>query len=129
MTDPETMSAPRETEALDRWPELRPFVREVVARYGDRLHAVLLYGSRARGEEREDSDYDLSVVFSAPFDHLDVSGDLSDSAWNLRFESAPATLGPAIEAFPLPLDLLIDPSAPYTRNVLADGIVLAGEPV
>jgi predicted nucleotidyltransferase len=29
--------------------------------YGDRLERVLLYGSRARGDARPDSDYDVAV--------------------------------------------------------------------
>jgi predicted nucleotidyltransferase len=29
--------------------------------YGDRLERVVLYGSRARGDAREDSDYDVAV--------------------------------------------------------------------
>jgi len=29
--------------------------------YGDRLERVVLFGSRARGDAREDSDYDMAV--------------------------------------------------------------------
>jgi predicted nucleotidyltransferase len=29
--------------------------------YGDRIERVVLFGSRARGEAREDSDYDVAV--------------------------------------------------------------------
>jgi uncharacterized protein len=29
--------------------------------YGDRLERVILYGSRARGDNRPDSDYDIAV--------------------------------------------------------------------
>ena len=29
--------------------------------YGDRLERVVLYGSRARGDAREDFDYDVAV--------------------------------------------------------------------
>lgn len=31
------------------------------ALYGDRLERVVLYGSRARGDAQEDSDYDIAV--------------------------------------------------------------------
>jgi predicted nucleotidyltransferase len=29
--------------------------------YGDRIERVVLFGSRARGDAREDSDYDVAV--------------------------------------------------------------------
>ncbi len=39
---------------------------------GERLVAVVLFGSRARGEAREDSDWDLLVIAKAlPDDYLD----------------------------------------------------------
>ena len=31
------------------------------ALYGDRIERIVLYGSRARGDAREDSDYDVAV--------------------------------------------------------------------
>ena len=34
--------------------------------YGDRLERVVLYGSRARGDERRDSDYDIAVFIKDP---------------------------------------------------------------
>jgi uncharacterized protein len=34
--------------------------------YGDRLERVVLYGSRARGDERPDSDYDVAVFITDP---------------------------------------------------------------
>ena len=38
-------------------------VREVLKNlYGERLKELILYGSYARGEEREDSDIDLAVI-------------------------------------------------------------------
>jgi predicted nucleotidyltransferase len=37
--------------------------------YGPRLKQALLYGSRARGDHRPDSDYDVLVVLEEPFDH------------------------------------------------------------
>ena len=50
------------TKAAARFPELEEFVSAVERAYGDRLHGVHLFGSRARGNARPDSDYDVAVV-------------------------------------------------------------------
>src|SRR5215813_7049111 len=46
---------PRQNSILSRF---RAAVEEI---YGDRLERVVLYGSRARGDHRPDSDYDIAV--------------------------------------------------------------------
>ena len=46
--------------ALDD-PILRRFRAELETLYGDRIDRVVLFGSRARGDAREDSDYDVAV--------------------------------------------------------------------
>ena len=42
-------------------PVLRRFRAALDALYGDRIERVVLFGSRARGDAREDSDYDVAV--------------------------------------------------------------------
>jgi predicted nucleotidyltransferase len=42
-------------------PILRRFRRALDALYGERLERVVLFGSRARGDARADSDYDVAV--------------------------------------------------------------------
>ena len=49
------------TEAVAADPVLHRFRTELAALYGDRLERVVLFGSRARGEARVDSDYDVAV--------------------------------------------------------------------
>lgn len=56
------MSVEQET----RFPELDAFLSSVRARYGDRLRGLFLFGSRARGDNRPDSDYDVAVVLNDP---------------------------------------------------------------
>jgi predicted nucleotidyltransferase len=42
-------------------PVLTRFRKGLGEMYGDRLERVMVYGSRARGEARTDSDYDVAV--------------------------------------------------------------------
>jgi uncharacterized protein len=51
--------------ALDD-PILTRFAAEVRAAYGDRLERIVLFGSRARGDHRPDSDYDVAVFIYEP---------------------------------------------------------------
>jgi predicted nucleotidyltransferase len=49
------------TTTLTDAPVLRRFHTALNELYGDRLERVVLYGSRARGDARQDSDYDVAV--------------------------------------------------------------------
>jgi predicted nucleotidyltransferase len=42
-------------------PAMRRFAAAVRALYGDRVERIVLYGSRARGDAREDSDWDVAL--------------------------------------------------------------------
>jgi predicted nucleotidyltransferase len=42
-------------------PILKRFRAALAELYGDRLERVVLFGSRARGDARADSDYDIAV--------------------------------------------------------------------
>jgi len=42
-------------------PVLIRFRKALAGLYGDRLDRVVLFGSRARGEARDDSDYDVAI--------------------------------------------------------------------
>jgi predicted nucleotidyltransferase len=50
------MSAPLATD-----PILKRFRAGLDKLYGDRIERVVLFGSRARGDAHEDSDYDIAV--------------------------------------------------------------------
>ena len=55
--------------ALD--PELSRFRDAVRAHYGRRLERIVLFGSRARGDHRDDSDYDVGVFLHPPMTRWD----------------------------------------------------------
>ncbi len=55
--------------------------RRLEAAYGARLESVLLFGSRARGDARPDSDYDVAV-FLRDLDDPRLEADrLADIGW------------------------------------------------
>ena len=71
----QTMSAP----AIDD-PILKRFRVALDQLYGDRIERVVLFGSRARGDARKDSDYDVAVfLHDMPdrFAEMDRLADLS----------------------------------------------------
>jgi predicted nucleotidyltransferase len=45
-------------------PVLRKFRAALDEVYGERIERVVLYGSRARGDARPDSDYDVAVFLA-----------------------------------------------------------------
>jgi predicted nucleotidyltransferase len=47
-------------------PVLSRFRAALVDAYGDRLERAVLFGSRARGDARDDSDYDIAIFIREP---------------------------------------------------------------
>ena len=69
-------------------PILARLKRELVDLYGARLKQVLLYGSRARGDYQDDSDYDVLVVLEGPVDWWAEQKLLGDISWDIGMDTA-----------------------------------------
>lgn len=97
---------------------LRRFRQEVGALYGDRLERVVLFGSRARGDSREDSDYDIAVFIRTPDELWDELGRLSHVTTRILDET-----GAIVSASPFPAGAWREQS-PLMREIREDGLDL-----
>lgn len=61
-------------------PMLADFRATLGAMYGARLDRVILFGSRARGDSRPDSDYDIAVFLTDYADRWSEADRLADAA-------------------------------------------------
>src|SRR4051812_10373578 len=68
-------------------PVLRRLKSELERRYGDRLERVLLFGSRARGDARPDSDWDVAVFLRGYDGNLDEDRRLALLGYDLMLET------------------------------------------
>lgn len=79
LTSPTLELTETQQRALDKLPPgvagaLSQFVERLVARFGDDIRRVILYGSFARGEAHEESDVDVMVVVGWEFERLPGGG-------------------------------------------------------
>jgi predicted nucleotidyltransferase len=74
------------------------FMDQLKDRYS--IHAAFVYGSRARGTHRADSDVDLAVVLNDPIaNRFSVARDMARTAFHVMMET-----GLLIEAFPISVE-------------------------
>jgi predicted nucleotidyltransferase len=76
-------------------PTLRRFRAELNALYGERIERVVLFGSRARGDARDDSDYDIAVFLHDLTDYWREADRIVDIETDILLES-----GALVQAFP-----------------------------
>ena len=68
-------------------PLLKELKRGLIQIYGEQVDRILLYGSRARGDERPDSDIDILIVLKDDFNYGEMLRLSSDLAASLSLEN------------------------------------------
>ena len=77
------------TEQLDPLTRivLERFKLILSTRYGPHLHGLYLFGSRARGDHRPDSDADIAVVLDAADDPIGEQWSLIDLGYDILLDT------------------------------------------
>lgn len=96
-------------------PVLTRFRAAIDAAYGDRVERVVLFGSRARGDHRADSDYDVAVFLKDWRSLWDELEGMSGAALDILVDT-----GAVISAKPFPLAARGEASA-FMHEVRRDG--------
>jgi predicted nucleotidyltransferase len=96
-------------------PILTRFRTALGSLYGDRLERVVLYGSRARGDHRPDSDYDIAVFIRRPERLAAEINRLADAATDVLVET-----GAVINPFPFPAGTY-DAQTGFMQELRTDG--------
>ncbi len=99
-------------------PVLDRFRAAISDLYGERLDRVVLFGSRARGDARDDSDYDIAVFLRDVEDRAHDMNVLAYVSTDLLYD-----LGAVVHAMPYRADTYNDGS-PLMWEIRHDGIAL-----
>jgi uncharacterized protein len=99
-------------------PILTHFRHALDEAYGARLERVVLYGSRARGDARPDSDYDVAVFLRDMPDRARELNRLADIATDLLYD-----VGGVVHAMPYRAGAYNE-RTPLMQEIRADGVDL-----
>jgi len=106
------------TTAQTNAPVLARFRTALDEMYGDRLDRVVLFGSRARGDARPDSDYDVAVFLRGMQDRFAELYRLADLSTDIIGET-----GEFVHAMPYRADAY-DERTPLMREIRREGVDL-----
>jgi uncharacterized protein len=84
--------------------------------YGPRLERAVLYGSRARGDGKPDSDYDIAVFLNDMASFWDESKTLAELEVDLLYET-----GAIVNSMPFPEGSWRDRASPLMHEIRRDG--------
>ena len=96
--------------------DVRAALRET---YGNRLQRLIVYGSYARGEAREDSDVDVLIVLGGPVDPLQEARRTSDIVIDAAVDH-----GVALSLVHLSANEFAHQDRPLLRNISREGVEL-----
>jgi predicted nucleotidyltransferase len=99
-------------------PVLARFRAALNALYGSQVERVVLFGSRARGDARPDSDYDVAVFLSNMSDRFAELYRLADLSTDILGDT-----GEFVHAMPYRSDAY-DERTPLMREIRREGIEL-----
>jgi predicted nucleotidyltransferase len=99
-------------------PILSRFRAALAEAYGDRLERAVLFGSRARGDARPDSDYDIAVFLRDAGTWFEEVVRLADLGTEVLMDT-----GAVISAKPFRADDYDEPS-PLMRAIRSEGLDL-----
>ena len=105
-------------EASKNDPALSRFRDAVTEVYGDRVEHLVLFGSRARGDSRPDSDYDIAVFLRGMSDRAQEMNRLADIGTDILYE-----VGRVIHAMPYSAEAY-GARTPIMHQIRLDGIEL-----
>ena len=101
---------------------LKIFAKRMLELYGDDLVKVVLYGSYARGDNRENSDIDIMVLVRASDDVIkEKMNEIYDFAFDIEMDTG-IDISPVVkneEQYNYWLDTL-----PYYKNIQNEGVLL-----
>jgi predicted nucleotidyltransferase len=99
-------------------PILRRFRAAINEVYGNRIERVVLFGSRARGDARPDSDYDIALFLRDSASFWDELGPLSEIETDILYDT-----GAVISAKPFPAGAYRK-RTPFMNEIRRDGLDL-----